>query len=563
MDRMIVSMGDFLKNAGIVGLKYLLEEADAEEDSDYGITEDKQAVWLDREFVGKTDWTDLYFKAFVKRYGSLANYQKILEKIESILDKAKKEEWKSADCKEDLKFINEKLLSNSCQSGFDNIKQKIENPNVYELLKASKLKENMEKEELCRRLQELYEFLKQPLCKETFCMKHIIYNYINRFWDGKSFLNRTYAKEDMREIFDVDFSEPLRQYTVIKEKKAKDICIDCGERMGSSETKKEKLSIAFMKDQADDLSRKRSAFWNCKVDAYLCPMCAFVYSLVSLGFTLVGHTFVFINKNYSVEALWNVNSPYKKLAKDAKQGENESYSSWIARTIVLLLEEKSEELGNIQVITRGTDENSRYTFDIIAKDVLLLLSDEEIQRSLKGLGQYPYVKIGREYWNVYEEVLFNILRYRKQYGILYRLLKMELEKSGNLVKADLVYRIQLRTNLLQRKDDGKNERGEMMNRYTVREKGYELRNTLLKAKGSTEDTCIRGTIYQLLNALSVGNVEHFMEIVMRVYCSTKLQIPNEFIEFLKDRDTFAEFGYAFLLGLQGSHYENMKNKEEK
>ena len=99
-----------------------------------------------------------------------------------------------------------------------------------------------------------------------------------------------------------------------------------------------------------------------------------------------------------------------------------------------------------------------------------------------------------------------------------------------------------------------------MNRYMVREKGYELRNVLLKAKGSNDDACIRGTIYQLLNALSVGNVEHFMEVIMRIYCSTKLQVPNTFIEFLKDRDTFVEYGYAFLLGLQGSHYEK---KEEK
>ena len=48
-----------------------------------------------------------------------------------------------------------------------------------------------------------------------------------------------------------------------------------------------------------------------------------------------------------------------------------------------------------------------------------------------------------------------------------------------------------------------------MNRYAVRERGYELRNALLGAKGTSEDACIRGTIYQLLNALSVGNVESF------------------------------------------------------
>lgn len=99
-----------------------------------------------------------------------------------------------------------------------------------------------------------------------------------------------------------------------------------------------------------------------------------------------------------------------------------------------------------------------------------------------------------------------------------------------------------------------------MNRYKVRDEGYELRKALLGAKGTEDDACIRGTIYQLLNALSVGNVEHFMEVVMRVYCSTKLKVPDAFIECLKDHDTFIEYGYAFLLGLQGSHREK---KEEK
>ena len=52
-------MGDFLKNAGIVGMHYILDEiADASEDLDYGYTEDNQQLWLDTDFCQKTDWTD-------------------------------------------------------------------------------------------------------------------------------------------------------------------------------------------------------------------------------------------------------------------------------------------------------------------------------------------------------------------------------------------------------------------------------------------------------------------------------------------------------------------------
>ncbi len=556
MEEIKLLIGDFLKNAGLVGLKYLLDASDAEEEIDYGIAEDKQGLWLDRQFVVNADWTDMYFKAFVKRYGELTNYQVVLDKIGDILKKAGQPEWDKKTCKEDLKFINEKLLPNSYQSGFANMKDHIENPDVYELLKSHKLKENMEKEELCARLQQLMIFLQQPLCKETFSMKSIIYNYINRFWDGKSFLRKENASKNMRLVFDVDFSEPFRRYAAADHKKAKDMCIDCDGKIDA----KEKVSIAFMKDQADDLKRKRSAFWNCKVDAYLCPVCAFVYSLAPLGFTLAGRTFVFVNMNQNIDLLLQANSPDGKMAVDLKRKEKDRYSSWIARTINLLLQEKDRELGNIQVIARGMGESDRYTFDVISKDILKLLNDKSIRNDLEQLGRYSYVKTGREYWNVHETVILNLLRYHNQYEVISKLLKMALEGEGFLFRASFVYDIQLRSSLAWKKDKTMNTGGEVMNRYAVRERGYELRNALLGAKGTSDDACIRGTIYQLLNALSVGNVEHFMEVIMRVYCSTRLQVPDAFIEFLKDRDTFTEYGYAFLLGLQGSHYEK---KEEK
>lgn len=556
MEEIKLLIGDFLKNAGLVGLKYLLDASDAEEEIDYGITEDKQGLWLDRQFVVNADWTDMYFKAFVKRYGELTNYQVVLDKIGDILEKAGQPEWDKKTCKEDLKFINEKMLSNSYQSGFANIKDQIENPDVYELLKSHKLKENMEKEELCARLRQLTIFLQQPLCKETFSMKSIIYNYINRFWDGKSFLLRANASKNMKSVFDVDFSEPFRRYAAVDHKKAKDMCIDCDGKIDA----KEKVSIAFMKDQADDLTRKRSAFWNCKVDAYLCPACAFVYSLAPLGFTLAGRTFVFVNMNQNIDLLLQANSSDGKMAVDLKRKEKDRYSSWIAGTINLLLQEKDRELGNIQVIARGMGESDRYTFDVISKDILKLLNDKSIRNDLEQLGRYPYVKTGREYWNVHETVILNLLRYHNQYEVIGKLFKMALEGEGFLFKASFVYDVQLRSSLARKKDKAMNTGGEVMNRYAVRERGYELRNALLGAKGTSDDACIRGTIYQLLNALSVGNVEHFMEVIMRVYCSTRLQVPDAFIEFLKDRDTFTEYGYAFLLGLQGSHYEK---KEEK
>ena len=38
MGKYLVTMGDFLKNAGIVGLNYMLDMSDAESGRDYGLT---------------------------------------------------------------------------------------------------------------------------------------------------------------------------------------------------------------------------------------------------------------------------------------------------------------------------------------------------------------------------------------------------------------------------------------------------------------------------------------------------------------------------------------------
>ncbi len=549
MEKLVVTIDSFLKNAGLVGLKYLLDESDADENITYGITDDRQGIWIDQDFIKNADWTALYFQACIKRYGSMTNYQMVLDKIEQILDKAGREDQEMSAYKEDLKFINEKLLSNSMQSGFENIRHRIERPEVYDLLKKSKLKATMEAEQLYLRLRELQEFLKQPLCAEIFMMKCIIYSYINRFWDGKSFLLPANAKKDMKEMFDADFSDPFQNYILSDHEKDKNMCIDCGRLFRD----KKKAGITFMKDQADDLTRKRSAFWNGKEDAYLCPVCSYLYALVPLGFTLIGNTFVFVNQNRDVTELFRANDVYKKAEYDAVREDQERYASWIARTINLMLQEKSKELGNIQVITRGLYENDRFTFDIVSKEVLKLCNEKKIRSNLNYLAQYPYVKIGKDYWNVHENVILNLLRYRNQYGILKKLMRLAIENDGIVPKAALVYEIQLQTNLIKKAEKNEKTGGGFMSRYTVREQGYELRTELLRVKQTDKDDCIRGTIYQLLNALSVGNVERFMEVIMRTYCSTKLQVPDAFIEFLRDRDTFTEYGYAFLLGLKGSH----------
>lgn len=556
MDRIEITSGDFLKNAGIVGMKYMLDISDAREGDDYGIAINNQSLWIKYEFAREADWTDMYFRASIKCFGEVNTYQTVLDKIRVSIDKIENGLWNTSEGnKEILKYINDKILSDSYINGFENIKNMIKNPEIYEKLKKNKLKVKMEENELSDRLKELREFLRQPLCEETFSMKSIIYNYINRFWDGKCFLYRNNAKKDMRTLFEKEFSEPLKKFWNSDHAKAKESCIDCEELMNRNE----RVSIAFMKDMADDLSRKTSTFWNGNVDAFLCPVCGFVYALSPLGFQLIGNKFVFVNTNGSISTLVRSNSKKGKDMLVSEKLETEKYPAWFARVMNIVLDKKVEEVSNVQIILRGTNANDKYLFSVIHKGTLHILKNGKIRKYMKSLEGHPLVKIDEKYINVYEEAVLNIVQYHQQYALVNRLIKASIETESILSSANLIYYIQLWTSIIRR---GETEKGDIiiMSNYKMRESGYDLRKSILEIKGTTSDEVLRGTIYQLINALSVKNEERFIEIVLRIYCSSKLLMPDGFVQMIGNKEKFQEYGYAFVLGLKGSHPEN---KEEK
>ena len=555
MEPIKITKGDFLKNAGIVGMYNMFHVLNAREGEDFWIDEEEQVLCISREFALNADWTDMYFKAFVEIYGPMCTYQEIINRIEKckgVIEKGAGIE-KNSSIKDDLKYITDKMLSNSYKSGFANIRDKIENPEIYENIKSRKINVKMESDEILKRLSELENFLKQPLCMETFCMKSIIYNYINRFWNGKSFLLRANAAKDMREMFEKEFSKPLRDYLRKSHEKSKEYCIECNTLIDS----KEKISIAFMNDMADDLSRKRSAFWNCKVDAYICPLCAYLYALVPLGFRLVGNKFVFQNIDYDIKALTAVNKTGKVVLEESAKHSEEKYTTWVARTLNTIFKLKIKELNNIPVILRGTNAEDTYIFNILYKDILNVLKDDKIMGYLEKLSEHPNVKIKNDFLNVYESSIENLINYNNQYRLINRLIKASIETESILSRAVLVFKIQVRTFMIVQGEGGNKK----MNVWAMRNSGYELRKAILAAKGVVSDECIRGTIYRLTNALSVGSTERFMDIIIRLYTSSRLDVPNGFVDMLQDREKFKQYGYAFILGLKGSHYVSKEENE--
>ena len=497
-------------------------------------------------------------------FGPSTVYQGVLDRIERCLDKIQTGKWNPGkEEKEDLKFISDKLLSNSYQAGFENIKNGIDMPEVYQTLKKDKLNDKLETEKLEERLIELEKFLQYPKCRETFIMKSVVYTYINRFWSGKCFLLRANAKKDMRELFEKDFSEPFRKYLEADHKKAKDLCIDCGMPIGP----KEKNSIAFMNEVGDDFTRKRSAFWDCKADAFLCPGCTFVYALSPLGFRLFANKFVFVNLNNNIRALLESNSKIDKDSANSEKAEGEKYSQWFAKTINILLKEKMQEISNIQVILRGIRAEDRYLLGIVHKSMLDIIKVSSVSKALQLLGKFPYVKIRNEFVNAHETAVINLLQYRNQYQLLNQLLKAAIEDDAFNFYANWIYEIQLQSEIIYFIEEEK--RKEIAMYTSMKRSGSDLRKAIMVSKGESSGDCLRGIEYQLLNALSVRNVDKFMDVVLRLYSSygsqknekgQQLLVPTGLVQMLGDQEKFTRYGYAFVMGLEGC-YEKKEDKQ--
>ena len=178
---------------------------------------------------------------------------------------------------------------------------------------------------------------------------------------------------------------------------------------------------------------------------------------------------------------------------------------------------------------------------------------------LEKLSKDPNVKIKNDFLNVYESSIENLINYNNQYRLINRLIKASIETESILSRAVLVFKMQVRTFIIMR---GKGENTEM-NVKSMANSGYKLRKAILAAKGVEPDAdeCMRGTIYRLTNALSVGNTERFMDMIIRLYTSSRLDVPNGFIDMLQDREKFNQYGYAFILGLKGSHYVSKEENE--
>ena len=545
-----VSLDTFLYNAGIVGFIQVLENSKAEKDKDYII--EGQNLSISKKFIKKADLSQLYIDSMIKKFGDKTRIYKTIQYIEHIINSKEIIE-------EEMNFIIGSLEADGIKTSYKVLKKykipiNIEE-NINEVKNIIKDK-SYDINEVKKHLKKILNDLKNDKIKQNLLMKNIIYNKIKLFWKDKAFLLKNNSDKDLKEVFNNSFEEPLKN--MIEDKKEyKYNCITCNTKIQRN------IDTTFLFEVGVDTNRKKSAFWNCNPDSFICPLCNFIYACSPMGFIEIGNNnLVFVNYNDSIEYLIKMNA--SEEFKENIKSKNEKYLFY-NKIIQKILSIKTKELNSFQVITRN---DKHYSSNIIGKDALQVIQTRK--SDLKFISSFSVKTSNDEYINMFEECLDNILNFRNQWFLIFRVLKND-NKNNRVIYSVLFSILQIQITQKNIHKEGGIMKKKIHLSYFAGKSGDEMRKIIIGANNDINlseeenkeaDNKLRGLVYQLINAVYTNNRDIFFSNITRLYTGMNISIPTIFTNIFEDDEYFKEIGFAYILGLKGAYEKEKENKNE-
>lgn len=545
----------FLLSAGIVGfIRFLKSEfADADEGIDYVMK--PQELWVSKDYLENTDVPEMYVNAAVEFLGEETKFSGIMAQ-KSELDKFF-ELGEGPSAKEDVKKVNEIfknfsdcIARNSFKAGFaiigDMHPEKAFDDDLFSSFK--KARDLKEKYELYLRL---HEYLSAPDVMTVLKFKEIMYSHLRLFFENTSFFLPKNLTKRFDQCYDDDFFTPLLNSLNSTKRKTKR-CIECMELADNVR------SISFMVDTTDDIARKKSAYWNCRPDAYVCPVCSFIYTFVPFAFVFSGRDSLFLNCNSSLEMLFKINETYRNkssIETDGRRSLKARLYSYISSSDLMAAAHKATS--NVQVIFRSSEQDANhYRLNFIDKEMIEALKacDKEL-----GYIEGKFVKDGENFIRVYNEVFDNILYRRSLYPLIFRLMRISFSQDSSM--AFVGYVLKIETTIRTKKENG--------NMDDMKKKldwafncGIRMRARLTEGISEKDaDNSLRSLVYKLLNAVSTGDRISFLDSLIRVYSGKSEPIPSILKDTYKSDDDFRDIGTNYILGLKYSPKTEKNNQE--
>ncbi len=555
-----IELGDWMINAGIVGICNVLENAGDK------VTKESNYIIIDRSYLD--NFEEKYFKYFIDTYRRTLSWNKIIS-YKKILDNF--EDSNFQDFTEDsLKFLNDYvkntvkyyLKSNSYIAAYELIDENIDILALEKKLTTINLtkKDNLEDKlpqikENIKVLREIIDYFSMEKSKKYLAGKNVIYTIIKNAWNGISFLNAQTKEKDMYVDYKNYFVNPATDELEAIKEKYKYHCFIC-----DSEMKDLNNDLSFLNGIGFDVNRKPSHVWNFNNDVAICNFCKLIYSCIPAGISYGAGNGIFINANFNAENLVNVNNNIKEsILKNNEDIKSLSYKSLISAVQKQENDNFKYELADIQVIRY---EDDRYKFNILSRNSLKMIKNSKEQ--LDNLIKAGYIE-NKKFYSIYELVIERLLDNANLISLIHRLVLYKLSNPNDCRYSVKNLIDMLKINYKYMKEivymqDIKNENGKDIVDL-ARNYGYYLR-LAYKAKGSEEK--LSGIAYRLLNCLKTNNAPMFMDTMLNCYLYTKKTVPMELLGVLKDPDVFNNIGYAFVASLIGnSENDNKENGGKK
>lgn len=547
-----VYFSDWLFNAGILGfMRILNDDKDIFNNPDINMENFLNENYFEFNRDDLKDFSHKYFKKAFKQYGRYDKNKDELEKsvksIESIIERLPINE----EDEKTLKRINERYKSI-----------------IIPKLISTKLKEKEIVTPIFNDSKKNPLLLKDVIYKTLMIMENNyqeffeaeVQIYLRRVYGQKSFLGNS-VKNRFQKFYE-DYEEPIMANSNKTDKEL--LCMCC-----ASTERKAKKGINFDTGISPFYGINPDAinfFWNFDPRIPLCEICELIYFCAFAGFvdTSTGkeQKFCFVNSDNSIERLIRDNdlleSSYKK---------NEVMWAEFFTELILQGEERKSKFvyQNISVIELNlTNETFPKVYSQnISRTKAKFISDNI--ENLRLLAKVGY-KVKDDTSNLLIELMSLILNDRLNYRYITKLMKIfsssELGGKSDLYRIWFgTYNLQiiniltfkfLQTIVLRRKDMQLKD-GEIWGMYHW---GLDFSKYLKKEKLENK---INSIAYKLSNALRIGDVNSFMDIIIRIHIANNKEIPSTFVKAISDKNTFYPIGYSFINGLLGQ--ENKKKDE--
>lgn len=553
-----IELGDWLKNASIIGLIKVLEYKKKLEDS---IEIKNDYVEFDSEML--ENFEEAYFETLISEHEKKLSWYRLVS-FEDDLNAIESNEItnEAVDKFNDIldKMKSKSMLnSNSYTSAYLLLEDKEWIANKEKELSKIKLKKKDKvedfKEEILKQVslaKEIIKWFKKPEVKRVIAAKNVMYDVIQPFWNNISMLLSTNSKGNMYELYRKDFIEPFTNYVESDKSKYKNNCFTCDNKIKKL-GKPEAFDLTWLVKTGADMSRKSSHFWNMNGDAYICPVCNLVYSCLPLGFVLMQGKGIFINSNQSIRSLKQCNiTNIDYEGRKSEEIENLSYYNVLNAMENVSVENIDKEFENIQVIKiDGNNDRRPYSFNTLSPKIMKILYFH--RKTLESLIKIRVKITDKYYINLYDEIIRRIYDGKNLFELIHRLLVMYLDKEKFKGIHNIYKILQINISLT----GGKEMKQEDINKFASY--GFRLREAYESKDAKSK---LSGITYRLLNAIKTKDSGKFMDTIVNAHMYIKREIPKEIALALRNSDALQNIGYAFVLGLQGELDKKESKGEE-